>query len=218
MCGRYSLTRMQGLTKRFLVQEDRAAAESLEPLFNLAPTEAAPIIVESEGRRLAVSALFGLIPFWAKDVKIAYSTINARAETVAEKPAFREAFKKRRCLVPADGYFEWQAEGKVKLPWRVVMKDRGPFAFAGLWDRWKGQHGEVLSFSIITTDTNGLTAKFHERMPVILKPEDEAVWLAEPRADLLKPYPLERMEMYRVSPVMNKATVKGPECVAQIAG
>jgi putative SOS response-associated peptidase YedK len=221
MCGRYSLTQMSGFKDRFRLRPGEA--DRIEPLFNIAPTEPAPVVIEENGERKLVPMLFGLIPRWARDAKIASQCINARAETVAEKPAFRDPLRERRCLVISDGYYEWKHEGKARLPYRVVMKDRGLFAFAGLWDRWTSPEGrEFRTFSIITTETNGLTAEFHERMPVILKPEDEPVWLApyvnEPKTvlPLLKPFPPERMDLYPVSQTVNKATNKGPECAAPL--
>jgi len=219
MCGRYSITQIHGLEKRFRVDETRLA--QLAPLFNIAPTEPAPVVIEEEGKRILQPMLFGLIPRWAKDARIASQCINARAETVAEKPAFRDALRGRRCLVVSDGYYEWKHEGKARLPWRVIMKDRGLFAFAGLWDEWKSPEGRIFrTFSIITTVTNGVTREFHERMPVILAPENENLWLApyvkETRTvlPLLRPFPADAMDLYPVSQTVNKATNKGPECAA----
>ena len=218
MCGRYSLTQMQGLTKRFLLNEDRAKVSALLKLFNIAPTEEAPVVIEEDGRRILTNMTFGLVPSWAKDVKIGAQCINARAETVAEKPAFKDAFRRRRCLVATDGYYEWKHEGKAKIPYRVTMKDDGLFAFAGLWDRWTRPDGkELQSFTIITTDTNGLTKEFHDRMPVIVAPENESLWLApyvteiKTLQPLLKPYDPAAMKLTRVSPLLNKATNKGPD-------
>lgn len=210
---------MHGLTKRFLLDQDRKKVDALMSLFNIAPTEAAPVVIEEEAhqRKLALMT-FGLVPAWAKDVKIASQCINARAETVAEKPAFRDSFRKRRCLVISDGYYEWRHEGKAKIPFRITMKDHSLFAFAGLWDRWKGPEGRQLeSFSIITTEGNSLTRAFHERMPVILKPEDESLWIApyvteaKTLLPLLKSYDPDLMAVTPVSPLVNKATNKGPE-------
>ncbi len=218
MCGRYSLTQMTGLTKRFLLNEDRAKVDALMKLFNIAPTEEAPVVIQEEDRRVLTKMTFGLVPSWAKDVKIASQCINARAETVAKKPAFKDAFRRRRCLVVTDGYYEWKPEGKAKIPYRITMKDDGLFAFAGLWDRWKRPDGkELQSFTIITTDTNGLTKEFHDRMPVILEPENESLWLApyvtetKTLQPLLKPYDPAEMKLTRVSPLLNKATNKGAE-------
>jgi putative SOS response-associated peptidase YedK len=209
---------MQGLTRRFLLDQDRQTVEELAPLFNIAPTEPAPVVIEEDHHRRLARMTFGLVPAWAKDVKIASQCINARAETVAEKPAYRDSLRKRRCLVVTDGYYEWEAQGKKKIPYRLTMKDGALFALAGVWDEWKGPDGRWLrSFSIITTDGNELTRRFHERMPVILRPDDESLWIApyvtEPKTvlPLLKPYDPDAMTFTRVSTQVNKATNKGAE-------
>lgn len=150
---------------------------------------------------------WGLVPFWARDVKISYDLINAMAETVAEKPAFRDAFKKRRCIIPADGFYEWQKlDARRKQPYAIVMKDRSVFGFAGLWESWQGwASGEVIrSCTIITTEPNALCAPIHNRMPVILDPKDYAAWLGEEPATpatltaMLTPYPATRMEAFKI--------------------
>jgi putative SOS response-associated peptidase YedK len=222
MCGRYTLSKTGRLllTNRFGFDEE-FDDRRFPPQFNIAPTESAPVLFETDGHRHIEGMLFGLIPHWAKDAKIAAQCINARAESVHEKPAFRNSFRRKRCLVIADGYYEWKHEGKKKLPYRVTMKDNDLFAFAGLWDEWKrpdtGQ--EFKTFSIITTETNGLTREFHERMPVILPRESEALWLSSEESDpekllpLLKPFPADRMTLYPVSTAVNKATNKGSELI-----
>jgi putative SOS response-associated peptidase YedK len=161
-----------------------------------------------------------LIPSWVKDAKIAYSTINARAETVATKPAFRSAYKKRRCLVIADGYFEWKTEGKKKLPYLYEIDGGKPFAFAGLWEwcREPGTEGEgIETCSLITTEANTLASEIHDRMPVILQEPDYNRWLdpgvADP-ADLLRRFPSERMSVRPVSTFVNNARNSGAECIA----
>jgi putative SOS response-associated peptidase YedK len=150
-----------------------------------------------------------LVPYWAKDIKIGYSLINAKAETVAEKPAFRDAFKSRRCLIAADGFYEWKKlDAKTKQPYAITMKDRSLFGFAALWERWADKtSGEVVrSCSIITTTPNEITAPIHDRMPVIVAPEDYGKWLGEEEADpvrllqMLKPYPAELMMAFPVDP------------------
>jgi putative SOS response-associated peptidase YedK len=158
--------------------------------------------------------LWGLIPSWAKDPGIGNRMINARVETLAEKPAFRAALKKRRCIIPADGFYEWQKLGKVKQPVRIVLKSREPFGFAGLWEHWRSPKGEeVLSCTIITTEANELLKAVHERMPVILTRDAEAAWLdpktqePEKLLPLLKQYPLEEMEFYPVSREVNSPAV-----------
>ncbi len=153
---------------------------------------------------------WGLVPFWAKDPKIGNRLINARAETIAKKPAFRTPFKKHRCLVLADGFYEWDKKGAKRLPYRVVLKNEKPFAFAGVYDYWKDEKGkELKTFAIITTDANKLISKIHDRMPVILSKKDEKIWL-DPDLDLTKamemlhPYPAKEMKMYPVSTLVNK--------------
>ena len=176
MCGRYTLTTdLKQVAKRF----DAAADEipSVAPRYNIAPTQNV-IAVSDDGKRTIKQMRWGLIPSWAKDSAIGNRMINARAETLAEKPAFRSALKKRRCIIPADGFFEWKKLGKLKQPFRIVLKNREPFGFAGLWEHWKSPDGEeILSCTIITTEANELLKAVHERMPVILDREAEAVWL-----------------------------------------
>lgn len=240
MCGRYKLTvpyreivRLYNLTN----------SVNLPARWNIAPTQDVLAILSDPAtkRRRGAMLRWGLLPSWAKDKKLAYSLINARAETVASKPAFRDAFKKRRCIIPADGFYEWQAtgsahsssslspnggEGRVrgragatrregegrniggtrKQPWCIVMKDRAVFGFAGLWEEWTdNESGEIVrSCTIIVTMANALLAPIHDRMPVILDPADWATWLGEEPASpdalqaLLKPYPANRMECFKI--------------------
>jgi len=167
------------------------------------------------GRQAATGALpLGLIPSWAKDKKIAYSTINARSDTVATKPAFRSAFKRRRCLVLADGYYEWEKSGKSKLPWLYEVDGGKPFAFAGLWESWKpaGADESLESCTIITTDANELASQVHVRMPVILDSADHDAWLAGEQIPLI-PFPPERMSTRPISTLVNNARNEGPECI-----
>jgi putative SOS response-associated peptidase YedK len=163
---------------------------------------------------------WGLIPKWAKDAAIASKLINARAETLSEKPAFREAFKRRRCLIPADGFYEWQTLGKRKQAWHVKLQSGEPFAFAGLWDQWTAPDGApVRTCTIVTTTPNELMSQFHHRMPVILHPADEATWLDQALADperllpLLGQYPAALMEAYPVSDLVNRVANDGPQLV-----
>jgi putative SOS response-associated peptidase YedK len=164
---------------------------------------------------------WGLIPSWAKDPAIGYKLINARAESIAEKPGFRTAFKKRRCLIPADGFYEWRLEsdGRTKTPMRIRMKSKEPFTFAGLWETWKDpQEKEIRTFTIITTEPNEILQPIHNRMPVIMKPEDEEAWL-DPRADpkhlakILSPYTEKEMEAYAVSQLVNSPKHDSPDCI-----
>jgi putative SOS response-associated peptidase YedK len=193
----------------------------LAPSFNVAPQSLQPVVrLDSEtGKRELTIMRWGLIPFFAKDAKIAYSTINARAETVATSPVFREPMKRRRCLVPATGFYEWQAlDTKSKQLWAIELVEGNLFAFAGLWDRWKDKAtGQPLeTYTIITTDPNELLEPIHNRMPVILSPQDYSRWLdpGEPSRlpiDLLRPYPAEEMRVWKVSAAVGNVRNNGPE-------
>ncbi len=183
--------------------------EVWRPRYNIAPTQAV-IVVGDDGKRYLKAMRWGLIPSWAKDPSIGNRMINARVETLAEKPAFRAGLKKRRCIIPADGFYEWQKLGKIKQPMRIVLKTREAFGFAGLWEHWRSPDGEeILSCTIITTEANELLKAVHERMPVILTRDAEAAWLDPKTQDvekllpLLKQYPAEEMEFYPVSRDVN---------------
>jgi putative SOS response-associated peptidase YedK len=163
---------------------------------------------------------WGLIPFWADDPKLGSKLINARAETVADKPAFRSAFRHRRCLIVADGFYEWQQQENGKQPFYLRLKDDRPFALAGLWEHWEEDGGEAIdSCTILTTDANELTSPIHSRMPVILDPKDYDMWLdssvrkSESLQSLLRPYASEKMEAYPVSKTVNRPTNDRPECI-----
>ncbi|MCI0360117.1 MAG: SOS response-associated peptidase [Planctomycetaceae bacterium] len=214
MCGRYTLRRKLNVLLAEFAAEMAAGAE-WEPRYNIPPTAPVPAVRLVDGKRQLSLLKWGLIPSWAKDAKIAYSTINARADSVATKPAFRTAYKKRRCLVLADGYFEWETSGKTKLPWLYEIDGGQPFAFAGLWEAWYGQ-GEgqppVESCTIITTDANVLASRFHDRMPVILHPDDYDDWLRGEEIPLVS-FEAERMTARPVSTHVNSVKNQGPECV-----
>ena len=222
MCGRFALySDPFSLAKRF----EAEALPELRPRYNVAPSQNIPIVREEGEKRRFALARWGLIPHWAKDTKIGYSTINARAETVAEKPAFRNAFKHRRCLIPADGFYEWQAiaGSKVKQPWFIALQDREPMVFAGLWERWRSPEGEDLeSCSIIVTDANELMRSIHDRMPVILAPGDWSAWLESEAKDavslqsLLKPYPARGMTAWSVSTQVNSPRNDSVECMEAV--
>jgi putative SOS response-associated peptidase YedK len=208
MCGRFIITTAATALRDLF--GTRNALPNFRPRYNAAPTDQLPIILRDRdtGERHLNVLRWGLIPFWARDAKIGYSTINAKAETVAEKPAFREAFNSRRCLVPADGFYEWHKVGaKAKQPYRISMRDGATFAFAGLWERWNDRaSGELVrSFTIVTTTPNAICAPIHDRMPVILEPSSYGQWLGDEPADavrllmMLRPYPAERMTAYPVS-------------------
>jgi putative SOS response-associated peptidase YedK len=213
MCGRFQATTSAAELAR--VFKTTGPLPNLQQRYNAAPTQSLPTVLRDResGERRLEALRWGLIPYWAKDAKIAYSTVNAKAETVATAPAFRDAFKRRRCLVPADGFYEWQkGEGKTKQPYRFAMADGTPFAFAGLWERWKEPaSGEtVRSFTIITTTPNALCAPVHNRMPVILGAGDYQAWLGEVPASgdalraLLRPFPAERMAAHTIGPRISK--------------
>jgi len=200
MYGRYTLRQSPAeVAKQFSLFD---GIPDFPPNYNAAPTHLMPVVRDGKLDLLR----WGLIPFWAKDAKIGYKMINAKAETVAEKPSFRAAFKKRRCLVPADAFIEWLKDGKRKRPYLISLKKSPLFAFAGLWETWdKG--GELIeSFTIITTDANKLLAKLHDRMPVILHPKDYQRWQRcdpDEARELLRPYPAKEMQGVEVSPLVN---------------
>ncbi len=197
---------------------------NLRARYNVAPTQQVPIVrrAPANGERELTQVRWCLIPFWARKATLGARMINAPAEGIADKPAFRAAFKSRRSLIPADGFYEWQATPGGKVPWRITLKDGEPFAFAGLWERWeKAPDGvPVESCTIITTSANQLVRRLHDRMPVILAPGDYAAWLGEDTArevsELLRPYPSEAMRAYRVSTAVNRVKNEGPECIEAV--
>ncbi|MCH8109783.1 MAG: SOS response-associated peptidase [Chloroflexi bacterium] len=221
MCGRYTLiTDMDTLQARFSFER---ADLGLALSFNVAPTQQVLTVV-NDGENRARYMRWGLIPSWAKDASIGSRMINARAETLAEKPSFRSAFRRRRCLVLADSFYEWKKVGTGKTPTRIVLKSREPFAFAGLWESWNAPDGErVLSCAIVTTDPNSLMEPIHNRMPVILSRDAESVWLDQSIEDaamlgsLLTPYDAEEMEAYEVSTLVNSPANNSPELIARVA-
>ena len=212
MCGRYSLTAPAEVVRDLFNYLERP---NLGPRANIAPTqEVAAVRLGADGARHFVRLRWGLVPAWAKDAGMGARMINARAETLAEKPAFRDAFRARRCLIAADGFYEWKSEGGAKQPYRIARADGAPFAFAGIWERWDkspngGPGGAPLeTCSIVTTEANTRLSEIHPRMPVILDPGAFAAWLdpatppAEARA-LLAPYPAEGLVAYRVTRRVN---------------
>ena len=219
MCGRYLLTTpVDALAQLFRFTE----RPNLGPRYNIAPTQDVPIVrVAREGdRRELIMVRWGLVPWWADDPKIGNRLINARAETIERTPAFREAYQRRRCLVPADGFFEWRKAGKQRQPLLIRRRDQAPFAFAGLWERWKPPDGGVLrSCTIVTCPPNALVAPIHDRMPVILAQDDHAAWL-DPEAsgrELLRPCPAEWLEAIPVNPRVNSPANDDSECLAPVA-
>ncbi len=207
MCGRFARKSTQDLLAEWFGVE-LEDMPWFAPSYNVAPQSVQPVVRPNRdtGAREFALLRWGLVPFWAKDPKFGYSTINARAEEAASKPAFRDALKKRRCLVPADAFYEWQRiDPKTKHPFAFALKSGEPYAFAGLWDRWQGKDNATLeTFTILTTDPNALMEPVHNRMPVILEPKDYERWLdpattERPPVDLLRPYPAERMHAWPVS-------------------
>ncbi len=190
--------------------------------YNVAPSQKIPAVRVADRHREMVPLRWGLIPSWAKETKVGYRMINARAETVADKPAYRAAFRRRRCLIPADGFYEWQQSGAGKQPWYFRMKHHGVFAFAGLWEHWQGKDEVIESCSIIVTGANDTVRPVHERMPVIIDPSDYEQWL-DPRiqqADslkaLLRPYPADAMSAYPVSKRVNSPANNDADCIAAV--
>ena len=220
MCGRYLLTTpVDALGQLFRFME----RPNLGARYNIAPTQDVPIVRRTragDGRELLM-VRWGLVPYWADDVKIGNRLINARAETIERTPAFREAYQRRRCLVPADGFFEWRKAGKARQALLIRRKDQAPFAFAGLWERWRQPDGSVLrSCTIATCPANALLAPVHDRMPVILAEGDCERWLDPAAADgraLLRPCPAEWLEAYEVGPRVNSPANDDPECVTPLA-
>ncbi len=219
MCGRFTL----------VAGEDDLQAEfegidfptQFAPRFNIAPTQ--PVLaVPNDGKRKADFFIWGLIPSWAKDPSIGSRLINARAETLAEKPAFRGSYKHKRCMILADGFYEWKAVpgSKAKVPHYIQLKSLKPFAFAGLWAEWRSSDGsELRSCAIITTSPNELMASIHNRMPVILQPEHRPAWLdpassgTEALAPLLRPFPADLMRAFPVSTLVNNPAMDRADCI-----
>lgn len=227
MCGRYyRRSDKQRIADAFRV----GVPPSFEilPDYNVAPTTFQPVIVEDRetGQREIRAMYWGLIPYWAEDPKkLGVSTINAKAESLLKKPIWREPFERRRCLVPADGFYEWQKfSAKTKQPWAIALRGDEPLAFAGLWDRWKSaDHKTVLeSFAIITTEANELTQPMHERMPVILLPRDYERWLqrddaGRPPVDLLRPFESTLMHAWRVDAAVGNVKNNVAELLTPVA-
>lgn len=220
MCGRFTLAVNPG---EFAEEFDGAEfPQQFQPRYNIAPTQ--PVLaIPNDGTRAATFLLWGLIPSWAKDPTIGSRLINARAETLAEKPAFRGALKYKRCLIPADGFYEWKAQpgSKAKIPHYIRLKTHRPFALAGLWDEWHSPDGAVIrTCTVVTTEPNRLMAEIHNRMPVILGPESIAQWLdtsprtAESLRNVLGPYDADLMEAYPVSMLVNSPANDRVECIA----
>ncbi len=219
MCGRFSLSvPVSDLVALFGIEIETVVA----PRFNIAPTQQVAVVraAPEMGKRELAFLYWGLIPSWAKDPTIGSKLTNARSETVAEKPSFRAAFKKRRCLIPATGFYEWKRAGKSKQPFYIHMRDGAPFALAGLWERWERPEGaSIESSAILTTSPNAVMEPIHDRMPVIVDPKDYQLWLdpqvsdAERLRPLLGPYAPEKMTALAVGSWVNNARNEGPRCL-----
>jgi len=181
--------------------------------FNIAPTQKHPVIKLEEGKPVLKEMQWGLIPFFSKEPKMEFTTINAKAETLNSRPMWKRLLKDKRCLIPADGFYEWEKAGDAKKPWRFVLKNREPFLFAGLWDQWSDANQDLQTFTIITVPANPLVSKVHNRMPCILPQSAYEAWLREPRQDLLVPYPESEMEAYRVNPIVNSSKNEMEACI-----
>ena len=209
MCERFFLKLYGQLAEAFGV----ADAPSIER-YNITPGQTVPVVVQSEAGRQLRMMKWGLVPSWSRDPSIGFKTINARSETVAEKPTFRAAFKKRHCLVPASGFFEWKTIGKKKLP-TLFRPREGLFAFAGLWETWEKGGEPLNTFTILTTSANEVVTSTHDRMPVILDRADYGTWLDATKGggELLRPYRAEAMTATPVDTFVNDARHEGPQCI-----
>jgi len=216
MCGRYSLSVPADVLAEVFAL---ARVADVSPRWNIAPTQDAAVVRVREGERCLDALRWGLVPFWAKDVRIGNRMINARSETVAEKPSFKHALKRRRCLVPADGFYEWRRTPDGKVPTRIQRRDGRPFALAGLFEVWKKGPGEPLeTFTILTTAPNALLRPIHDRMPVVVEESDHDLWLDPAMQDVARLEPLfaacrdDDLETFAVSTRVNSPANDDPEC------
>ena len=225
MCGRFVLyADYKVILERFSIEQASFEENEYEPSYNIAPSQLIAAVVSDGNKNRLGKLKWGLIPPWAKDAKIGYKMINARAETAAEKPSFRNAFKKKRCLIIADSFYEWRKDEEGKTPMLIKMKSEEPFAFAGLWESWESPEGEPIhSCSILTTKPNGVMASIHDRMPVILSKEAEKIWLdpnvqdIEMLESVLKPYEDGEMEAYQVSEEVNSPKNNKADLIRKIS-
>lgn len=227
MCGRFRLARKKEILEAAFDAEGAPEdwVPGYVPRYNVAPGQEIAVVRQDAERLAGVLShmRWGLIPSWAKESSIGFKTINARAETAAAKPSFGELLRSRRCLIPADGFYEWKRVGKEKLPFCFTLADESLFAFAGLWDRWKSPQGQIIeSCTILTTAPNELMRDVHDRMPAILARDAYGMWLdpgftrIPELQPLLKPYPADAMRRYRVSQRVNQVKNDDPECTAEI--
>lgn len=213
MCGRFAQGDLDAIYSKYRVVVADEIKKQLKPRYNIAPSQIASVIVdeaETERKNRLELMRFGLIPFWAKDEEIGYRLINARSETVSQKPSFKKSFINKRCIVPVTGFYEWERSGSQKIPHYFFPKEENLFALAGIYDTWKSPQGEdILSFSILTTEPNERVGRIHDRMPLILEEDEEAPWLNSQEKDidfletLFDPYPAENIDEYEVSRDVN---------------
>ena len=221
MCGRYSLWGIDLLGRRFRVIDPMIGYRSH---FNIAPSTENPVVVGGPGGNHVRTMSWGLVPSWTKDIRAAAKPINARAETLQERPAFRELLDHNRCIVPANGFYEWKSGRGGKEPYFIGLAGKELFGFAGLYDTWAGPGSSIASYTIITTEPNVLVRQYHNRMPVILRKDAEDRWLAPGKIEagelneILAPYPAGEMIAYPVSPRVNSVTEEGEELVRPVAG
>lgn len=218
MCGRFSIAKSkEEIAKRFNV----GAPANFKPRYNIAPMQQLPVITSRNPNELSFMR-WGLVPSWSLDASTAANMINARGETIATKVPFKHCIKDQRCIIPADGFYEWKKEGKAKVPYRFTLSSEELFCFAGLWDSWENQEtGEILNtVTIITTEANKLVSEIHERMPVMLRKDLERLWISETITDsqissLLKPYDPQTMLSYKAHKAVNAAANDSPDCLLQ---
>jgi putative SOS response-associated peptidase YedK len=221
MCGRYSLFDPDEMYDRFSIVKRRLNID-IEPHYNIAPSEMLPVVVKHSPNQVELMR-WGLVPHWSKEPHVKYSTINARAENLASSSVYRNPFQTKRCLVPANGFFEWMKTSENKIPYFIHLKHESMFAFAGVYDVWTDAEGKQFkSFAIITCKPNALMEPIHNRMPVILRIADEEVWITPDETDiekllyLLQPYPSDEMEAYRVSTAVNKPVNDDPAVIQPV--
>jgi len=225
MCGRFVLDDVDDILPRFGIKDSKGIKEKLTPHYNIAPTQNIPVIYKDENQENRIEFMkWGLVPFWAKDPKIGYGMINARAETLAQKPSFKHILKTKRCLVPSTGFYEWKKIDKQKVPFYIRIKNCKIISFAGLFDNWKDSVGnELITFTIITTDANNTLKPIHNRMPVILEQEFEEKWLDtriqafDSLAEMLKPYPDNQMIAYTISSEVNNPKNDNPQLIKEVS-
>lgn len=216
MCGRYTLVKpIRSIVTHF---KAKTRQHDFKERYNIAPSQIVPIIIQDDGYRRICFLRWGLIPHWAKDESVGMKTINARAETISEKPSFSDSFKNKRCLVPADGFFEWARNTKEKFPKYINLKSNELFGMAGLWAEWNRNGESFKTFSIVTTKANDLLGKVHHRMPVILSSQNYLKWLnpdtsSNQLKSLLLPFPSERMKIRSISKFVNSAKNDSPDCL-----